>query len=261
MKPLANAWVVVFVLNCLGAPVYASPSPLRDFIDTCTHPFASRAEISDEYLQRGWQRLDADYPSWVPNLLADGHLLRYLDAPPGNDKLNILNVDTESAALPDMSLHMAAMIDAVAEGKSDILLSQDQSNAVVFVHWHGTDSPRPGTTCYLYGDDLAELDPLFSAFDQTIHNHLRRETGPTRVYGAFPKGHPPPERPTGILRLAIAIGLLPAKPISDPPIGAGPSSLSLHTYDRASFVERYDRSPNAAYSLYANTSTSSEANQ
>lgn len=261
MKSLAKAWATAAVLGCLGASTHASPSPLRDFIDTCTHPVSSRSEITDDYIQRGWRLLAADYPDWVPNLLADGHLLWYLDLHPGNERLNILGVDKETAALPNMAQHMEAMIAAVAEGKSDILLSEGPSNAVVFVHWRNRESPQPGTTCYLYGDELTELDPLFDAFDQTIHDHLRREVGPTRVYSAFFRGDPPPERPEGLLRLAIAVGLLPSKPVSDPPIGAGPSSLSLHTYDQVVFSERYARSPKATYFLSASTSTSSEATQ
>lgn len=261
MKSVANAWAMAASLACLGAYAHASPSPLRDFIDTCTHPASARSEITDELLSRGWQLLDANYPTWVPNLLADGHLLWYLDLHPGNERLNILGVNKETAALPEMTENMESMIAAAAAGRSGILLSQGPSKAVVFVHWRDTDSVQPGTTCYLYGNDPVELDPLFAAFDQTIHVHLRRETGPTRIYGAFFSGEPPAAEPTGTLKLAIDSGLLPSRPISDPPIGAGNSRISLHVYDDEQFIELYDRPPHASFFLSAHTESSNEVPQ
>lgn len=212
-------------------------------------------------MSRGWQPLDHSYPSWTPQLLADGHLLWFLDLHPGNERLNVLGVDKETAALPDMDSKMSEMIAAAAAGRSGILVSQDSSNAVIFVHWNDTDGPQPGTTCYMYGDDADALAPLFDAFDQTIHDHFLRETGPTRIYSAFFSGEPPAPEPTGILKLAVDTGLLPSRPIFDPPIGAGPSRMGIHVYDTEQFIEQYGRPPYASYFISAHTEPAEEVPQ
>jgi len=248
-------------IGCNASLLEASPVPVHDIIDLCSHAVGDREYVAAHMVTRGWMEFNDAFPEWIPNMLADGQLLQFFTQPPGNERANGLGVDKQTGTIPDMAIPMQLTLKNVRENKYDVLWNSGDTNTLLFIFDPAEVGVERGLMCRLYGDGSPEIEFILEAFAQApdyVH-HTQIEQGPVELYRTWFRGMPPHEPLGGALGVLVDLGILVDRPIIEVQLGAGPSHFRLFVANNSDFRHRFGRETNASFVITITREPPSEA--
>lgn len=251
MKNAVATLATALTIGCNAGLAQSAPNPVRDIIDNCSHQTGNRTEVVDQFAELGWLALEEGQQSWFHEFLADGSLLVHwtlADVLP--DAALQTGTDLTSGVIPvaDQSFYHS-MSRAIADGRINWLWTDTPYRSMIMLF--DQDNPVNGQSelhCRLYANELEAIELVQEAF-VAVSPMWDRQYGPVHFLKDQFYGGAPHQPETGILLLAVHLGILEARPVFDAQIGAGKSEIALFILDKDDFQSRYNRMPNASFGI------------